>query len=110
MDSQLHFLRLLFAQVVEQKEGDVVIIHICDRCAAKHQQQKGEQASTPNDWAQIQAARYGGCPYFELCPECIKKLGLSKNYNERQPQIADQLLEILEEIAQTQVEECGGCP
>ena len=86
-----------------------MIIHQCDRCGKTVEQKKGEQNRTPTGWAVIQPHRYGGAPYYELCPDCCKKLNIPEGSTEQQKTIGDRLLEILEEIVQIQVEECGGC-
>jgi len=74
------------------------------------EQKKGSGALAPGGWTTLCPIRYGPSPVFEICPGCAKQLGLPEAAREREKAIADRLLEILEEIAQTQVEECPGCP
>ena len=83
-----------------------MITHKCDHCDRIFVQKKGERAATPTGWTPIRTYQYGGQPEFELCPECCKKLSLPEPGNEQKNEISNRLLEILEEIARIQVEEC----
>ena len=88
-----------------------MIIHQCDRCDKRREVQiKGKQSHTPTGWISI-ATRggYGHNTEYELCPACAKALKLPDDPQDRNKAIDARLLEILEEIAQTAVEECPGC-
>lgn len=77
------------------------VFHICDMCG---KQEKASYYSIPQGWEQIEV-KYRSYSVKELsvCDECAAKLGLpldtTNKTSQEQKNIADRLLEIVEEIA-----------
>ena len=82
-----------------------MIIFKCDKCGYLSEPQEG--TSMPKDangrkfWSDvvIRSSR-GRVKTFHLCPPCKKKLNIPDDFNEAQANMADNLMEILTEIAQ----------
>ncbi len=84
-----------------------MITHQCDRCAKSVSQKKGDMASLPEGWMVIAPTRFSG-PKYELCPKCVEHLGLADK-SKKDKTLGEQLISILEQIAEGVTEDCDRC-
>lgn len=81
-----------------------MIIHKCDRCGKTSEQKKGVQAKLPGDWFKIRfnVSGYGVLSsHYEICSDC--RIALKIPEKDPDTHVGDQLIEIIEEIAQDAV-------
>lgn len=76
-----------------------MIIHKCDGkgCNSQFIQKRGTIAITPKDWIEM-TLLYRSVKY-EICPACIQRLGIPEDKCKQREDIADRLMDILEEMA-----------
>ena len=81
-----------------------MIIHKCDRdgCDAQYEQSRGTNAVTPKNWVEINLL-YNSTRY-EICEDCRVSLKIPEKRFDQKQDIADRLMEILEEMTQEAME------
>ena len=82
-----------------------MIVYICDKCGKNSEQKNsGSYLSIPKNWRELSfSVKYQTNHILFLCPECCETLKIPSDV-ERQT-IADNLVEILTEIAQEAIQQ-----